>query len=507
MFRNKKTFFFSGILYLLSLFTIETEAVIKKKVFDFVVGVDGDFKAAMAAAAKSASSSNRFFLFFPSGQYNIGKLTGDANEVTTFATSNVSFIGENADSTVIYNKAINEGISITSTLYFKNASNLYLQDLSILNKANFQNGANLNVTGRYVAVREQGDKLIYKNVKLLSTQDTYYTQGKRTYWENGEIHGSVDFICGQGDVFFNKCLLYLERDKSCITAPATKSSWGYVFMNCTIDGTGSNHMLGRSWSNTPRCVYINTTMKKLPTAAAWGDPMNVVPSLFAEYNSKTASGSKVDLSKRRTSYSKNGASATIKPVLTEAQAAEYTIANVLKGSDNWQPEKYTKQIPAPTLRNSGSALKWDDNENALCWVVFKDKKFYKCVKVNNCDITPDAKVKYYVRAANEMGGLGPASNTVDGITTAIEYVHKFSPHKIRPIVDYSQRRLSFDVSSIKSLNIALFRLNGTPVVSKSFDNISENSKLEIPMDGFSSGTYLFKTDYEGTKKSGYVHIR
>jgi pectin methylesterase-like acyl-CoA thioesterase len=197
MFRNKKSIHLSLILYIYFLFTIDTTAAVKKKTFDFVVGVDGNFKAAMTAAAKSASSGNRYLLFFPNGQYDIGKLTGDANEVTTFPTSNVSFIGENADSTVIFNKAINEGISITSTLFFKNANNLYLQDISILNKANYRNGSNLSQTGRYVAVREQGDRLIYKNVILLSTQDTYYTQGTRTYWENGEIHGSVDFICGQ----------------------------------------------------------------------------------------------------------------------------------------------------------------------------------------------------------------------------------------------------------------------------------------------------------------------
>ncbi len=376
-----------------------------------------------------------------------------------------------------------------------------------MNKANYRNGSNLSQTGRYVAVREQGDRLIYKNVKLLSTQDTYYTQGTRTYWENGEIHGSVDFICGQGDIFFNEVLLYLERDKSCITAPATKSSWGYVFLNCTIDGTGSNHLLGRSWSNTPRCVYINTTMKKLPTAAAWGDPMNVVPSLFAEYNSKTASGSQVDLSKRRTSYSKNGASATIKPVLTESQAAEYTIANVLKGSDNWQPDKYTKQIPAPTLRKTGSTLKWDDNENALCWIIFKDRKFFKCVTSNSCDITPETKVNYYVRAANEMGGLGPASNIVDGITTDIERVQKLSHHDLKPFFDYSQRKLCFDVTSIKKLNISLFTLSGIPVFSKSFDNISNNSILKIPMNGFSSGTYFSRYEYDGVQKPGIVHVR
>lgn len=74
--------------------TPQLAAAVPRKTFDFVVGVDGDFKAAMTAAVSAASSGNRFYLFFPNGEYNIGTLTGDANQMTTFSTSNVSFIGK-----------------------------------------------------------------------------------------------------------------------------------------------------------------------------------------------------------------------------------------------------------------------------------------------------------------------------------------------------------------------------------------------------------------------------
>ncbi len=80
-------------------------------------------------------------------------------------------------------------------------------------------------------------------------------------------------------------------------------------------------------------------MKKLPTSAAWGDPMNVVPSLFAEYNSKTASGALVDLSGRRTTYTKNGTTVRLNPVLSASEAAKYTVENVLGGSDNCKSDK------------------------------------------------------------------------------------------------------------------------------------------------------------------------
>lgn len=383
-----------------------------KKPFDFVIGVNGNFKDAIAAAA--ASSKDRFYLFFPDGEYDIGTLTGNSNQMTTFSISNVSLIGQSADKTIIFNKSINEGISITSTLYFNKADNLYLQDLSILNKANWNQPSTYSQTGRHVAVMEQGNKIIYKNVKLLSTQDTYYTKGTRTYWENGEIHGTTDFICGGGDVFFNKVLLYINK-VSYITAPATSSNWGYVFVNCTIDGSVNSYQLGRPWNNSPRCVFINTTMIKQPTSQAWGDPMNVVPSLFAEYNSKTASGTLIDLSGRRTTYTKNGTTVNLNPVLSASQAANYTVENVLSGSDNWKPASLTKQLNAPIVSLEGSTLRWNDDEDAMCWVVFKNNLFFKCVTAAQCDI--DSKAKYTVRAANSMGGLGASSNVIDASVT------------------------------------------------------------------------------------------
>lgn len=394
-------------LLFLTIFSINAFAVTKAK-FNFVVGVDGDFKAAMSAAANAASSGNRFFIFFPKGEYDIGNLTGDSNQKTTFTTSNVSFIGQNMDSTVIYNKSTNEGISITATLYFYKTDNMYLQDLTIYNKANYGNTSSYSETGRHVAVQEQGNKFIYKNVKLLSTQDTYYTKGTRTYWETGEIHGTTDYICGDGDVFFNQCRLY-NLKKSAMTAPATTTDWGYVFHTCTIDGDVTGFTLGRSW-NSAKAVFINTTMNVLPSDAGWGDPMNSVPQVFAEYGSKNSSGGSVDLSKRRTSYTKDDVTVTLNPVLTATEAAKYTISNVLSGTDNWAPDQLASQINPPELNVNGNQVYWDNNDNALCWVVFKNGSYWANVTTPSIDISSlSIGDTIVVRTANSMGGLGSPS--------------------------------------------------------------------------------------------------
>jgi len=367
---------------------------------------------------------------------------------------------------VVFNKSTQESINSTATMYFTNlASNVYMQDLSLMNKMDYRTGT---LVGRGVALWDQGSKNIYKNVKLLSNQDTYYTGGDRSYLETCDIHGTVDFICGGGDLFFNECLLYLEdRAGNCLTAPATNSNWGYVFKNCTIDGFSINnggYRLGRPWSNAPKAVYINTTMKVLPVAAAWGDPMNVVPSVFAEYNSMTSSGASVDLSSRRTSYTLNSNTVTLNPVLTAEQAAQYTMENVLGGSDTWQPNLYTEQAAAPAITVVGTSLKWDDSNYVLCWAVCKNGKFVKFVTTNSYDIpagTADGTV-FTVRAANEMGGLSTPSNPIAYVATGIQKV---------AVNVVSRQYFSLDgralVAPVKGLNIIRTRYSdGSVKVTK-----------------------------------------
>ncbi len=401
-------------------FSTMTKPTVTKKTFDFIVGVDGDFKAALEAASAAASTGNRFYIFFPDGEYNIGENTGDGNQMTTITTPNISYVGQSNDKVILYNECINESINSTATINFTSAvTNVYMQDISLQNRFDY-----VNIGGRAVALCDQGDRNIYKNVKLLSYQDTYYTKVNRSYLENCEIHGVVDFICGGGDIFFNACTIFLEdRSGNCITAPSTSGDWGYVFSDCTIDGYASNdgsYRLGRPWSNAPKTVFINSTMKVLPTAAGWGDPMNVVPSVFAEYNSMTASGGLVDLTYRRTNYAKDAKSVTLNPVLSAEQAATYTVENVLGGTDNWEPKMYTEQAAAPAITGSGNSIQWDNSDYVLCWAIFENDQFVEFT-TSNSYLVPNTAIEgtvYTVRAANEMGGLSEVSNayvyTADG---------------------------------------------------------------------------------------------
>ena len=418
-----------GMLLCVSLALAANASAVEKRKLDFVVGVDGDFKAALnAAKSAQANSSSHFVIFFPDGEYNIGNLTGNENQLTNFTASHVSLVGQSVDKTVVYNKSINEGISITATLYFNGVSDVYLQDITLLNKANYGDEGNCGSACRHVTVQQVGDMFVYKNVKLLSTQDTYYTKksgASRTYWEGGQIEGTVDFICGDGNVFFEGTNLVMRRSGGYITASQNNTDWGYVFNNTTITVTNNSFnntfYLGRSWARA-KTVFLNTKMVAQPKAEGWGPDMNSAPAVFGEYNSKDGNGNAVNTSQRKTRFDggKDASTATtLKTVWNASDAAKYTLANVLSG---WDPTKLTAQVSAPKIAQEGAEITWSNDDNARAWAIFVNGKYKANVTSPSFPLEGIATgSKITVRAANAMGGLGASSNEVTTLDASATY--------------------------------------------------------------------------------------
>ena len=404
---------------------VSVSAVEKQKI-NFVLGVDGDFKAALAAAKSSgASESNRFVIFVPDGENNITKVTGDEHGKSVFDASNVSIVGQSVDKTIIWNTTDVEGISTTATLYFPKNNNMYMQDITLQNRSSVSSS---NAARQVALQQNEGDKFVFKNVRLLSGQDTYYTKKGRTYWEGGEINGTVDFICGGGDVFFEGTKLVMTRNGGYITASQNPGDWGYVFNNTTITVSNSSFngtfYLGRSWGRA-KTVFLNTKMIAQPKGEGWGPDMNSAPVVFGEYNSKDGNGNAVNTSQRKTYFNggKDGSTATtLKTVWNANDAAKYTLSNVLKGSDNWNPTKLTAQVNAPRIEQEGAEIVWADDENARAWVVFVNGKYKANVIVPSFSLDGVATgSKVTVRAANSMGGLGASSNEVTTIEANVTY--------------------------------------------------------------------------------------
>lgn len=436
-------------------FTTKEKPAVTKAMYDFIVPTDGDFKAALAAAAKRTDTSKRFRIFIKQGDY---KIPADENKMvegndgkqypsaTTYLnTPNVSIIGESNENTSITNTVpavecdkgfgmanVLEGIGKGDVLSLESgAVNTYFQDIKMYSSMGEKKG-------RDIVLNDKSNKTICKNVNLWAYQDTYVSNNQkgRFYFEGGILRGNTDFLCGKGDVYYNNVDL-LMCGTGYLAVPSLPTQYGYIFKDCTIkDGsdTGINgkYKLGRPWGKgTPIALFIDTKMEVIPTAAGWDEMSGGYPKRFAEYNSTTATGTAVDLSGRKQVYdaydAKDGNNYTNRrnetagnPVLTAEEAASYTIETVMGGDDDWDPTAATEQASAPAnVKIVGKELTWDNSNYALLWAVCKDGKVvaFTVEPTYNVD---DASATWSVRAANEMGGLGEA--TVASTSTGIENI-------------------------------------------------------------------------------------
>ena len=440
-------------------FTTKTKPAVTKALYDFIVPTDGDFKAALAAAAKRTDTSKRFRIFIKQGDYKLpadenSKVTGGdgksyANPTTYMNTPNVSIIGEGMDNTSLTNTIpdaeyknanqknpanVLEGIGKGDVLCLqKGATGTYFQDLKMYSSMG-------DAKGRDIVLNDQSNKTICKNVNLWAYQDTYVSnnQNGKFYFEDGILRGRTDYLCGKGDVYYNNVELWICEKGGYLAVPSQPKKYGYIFKDCTIkDATeakdlNGNYTLGRPWGKgTPIALYIDTKMEAIPSAAGWDEMSGGYPKRFAEYNSTTSTGSTVDLKDRKKVYdaydSKDGDNYVNRrnetagdPILTAEEAATYTIETVMGQDDDWDPTAATEQASAPSnVKLNGTTLAWDNNDYALLWAVCKNGKVVDFT-ITPSYIVDDASATWSVRAANEMGGLSEA--TVVGQGTGIRNI-------------------------------------------------------------------------------------
>lgn len=397
-------------------FTTMNRTQPQPRLYDFVVGSDAndDGKTIASAIQAAPIDGSRFLVFIKNGVYNERISVGSAK-------NNLCLVGQSRDGVIVNGAAYSGDANGSTTSNCQTveilANNFYAENITI------RNSAGMNA-GQAVALKDYGDRNVYFNVKLLGYQDTHLTGNGRQYYQQCQINGTVDFIFGGGDVFFDRCLLYLEdRANNVVVAPSSKADtqWGYVFSHCTIDGAAINNngfSLGRPWQNAPRAVYLNTQMNVLPNAAGWAS-MGVVPAIFAEYNSVNKSGSLIDLSNRTNRFTVNGSSVegAYNPVLTDSDAGRYTIKNVLGGSDSWMPSYITERVAAPNIRLENKMVSWTSVDYAICYVVTCNGQVVAFTTATNYEVN-GAPGTYSVQAVNEYGGLSESSDVVNyGATT------------------------------------------------------------------------------------------
>ena len=465
----------------LTLHVAEDKTLYHRHKFDFIVGKDGNMDKAIEAANNNDKTDHRYYIFVPDGKYELtgnttiffsenpvdeyGKdrpdMNGKNNHMTEIRKSNISLIGQSKEGVKIWNHPVVEGISYTATIHLNNTNDFYAQDLTLENQFNYWGAhGGSSGAGRAVAFWDRGNRSILKNVALMSWQDTYYSDNSspdyRGYFENCDLWGVVDWICGNGDIWFEKCnLIVRDRTGNNIVASGTgkNQAWGYVFNNCTIrpetdkptQFKGNDWTLARPWNNSPACTFLNTKMYTQPQTYGWNKMTEGLVVRFHEYNSVDESDTPIPLATRSLAAC-SPAPGSDDCILTNT--SDYNIRNVMSGTDAFEPQEFCKQIDAESglqskkdeeledkekvdtenhiiwkdsISTNDNLLQWKHQKEALCYFIFKldeetGKWIYKVNTIENqINLNDYGNGFYCIRAANQRGGLG-------GATKAIEYV-------------------------------------------------------------------------------------
>jgi len=386
------------------------------RLYDAIVAADGSGDYLTVQDAIDAAPAGRaipWLIFIKNGEYK-GHVDVPKNKPY------LHFIGQERDKVIITDDKLCGGdnalhVSVGATVVV-NANDCYFDNLTLENSW----GHDKQAGPQALALNTTGDRTVFKNVAMLSYQDTWITPSTsnyRAYVKDCFIEGAVDFIYNSGNIYIDNTTLYINRKSGgYIVAPSHGADveWGYVFMNCRITAPGvpseTDVWLGRPWHNSPKTVFINTIAEVTIPAKGWYPTMGGLPVLWADYNTMDGNGNPIDLSQREDTYyyTNSDGSKTYgkaKNYLTAEEAAQYTVKNVLDGKDNWQPAIITESCAAPvaTLSADKSIISWEAVPYAICYVIVKNGT--EVSFTTETSISAEAGATYMVYAANEQGGL------------------------------------------------------------------------------------------------------
>ncbi|MFA0924584.1 pectinesterase family protein [Xanthomonas fragariae] len=189
-------------------------------------------------------------------------------------------------------------------------------------------GNHAGPVGQAVAVRVDGDRAAFRNVRFLGYQDTLYLRGaKLSYFLDCYVEGTVDFVFGAGTALFENVQLH-SLGNSYITAASTRqgSAHGFVFRNARVTAASgvSRVFLGRPWRPYASVSFINSQLGAHIVPEGWnnwGNAANEATARFSEYQS-TGAGANAS---RRVQWSRQ---------LSAAQAAALDRNSIL---GSWKP--------------------------------------------------------------------------------------------------------------------------------------------------------------------------
>ena len=305
-----------------------------------IVAADGSgdhrtVQAAINAAPQTTSTTKRWVIFVKAGTYQ--ELVYVQRE-----KRHVALVGEDpARTRITYHlKASDTGLDGLPIGTFRTPTVFIDADDFSAENLTFENAA--GPVGQALAVRVDGDRVVFRNMRFLGWQDTMLLNRGRHYVEDSLITGHVDFIFGGATAFFARCRIHVWRD-GYITAPSTPADqpYGFVFQQARISGAAAETRtyLGRPWRDAGATTFVDSTMSAVVRPAGWHNwdqPARERTARFAEFGSigPGATGA------ARVTWATNESSAAGQSI---------TVDRVLAGADRWNP------LTVPAFRSATRA--------------------------------------------------------------------------------------------------------------------------------------------------------
>jgi pectinesterase len=299
-----------------------------------IVAVDGsgDYRTvqeAINAVPQNTSAGNRWIIFIKAGTYR--ELIYVQREKRF-----VTLVGEDPARTVLtYNLNANMmGVDGKPIGTFRTPSTVIDADDFTAENLTFENSA--GPVGQALALRVDGDRVVFRNCRFLGWQDTIFLNRGRQYFEDSLIAGHVDFIFGGATAFFERCRLHCWRN-GYITAASTPADerYGFVFANGRITGASAEvkTYLGRPWRDFAQVTFIDMEMSDVVRPEGWHNwdrPEREKTTRYSEY-ATTGPGANP---RARVSWAKG---------LSAEDAKRISITSVLRGADGWDPRRVPAQ--------------------------------------------------------------------------------------------------------------------------------------------------------------------
>lgn len=179
------------------------------------------------------------------------------------------------------------------------AHDLYCENITFSNSFDYIGSSLANKQA--VALKNDGDRSIFKNCSFIGNQDTLYANAGRQYYKNCYIEGNVDFIFGGAQAYFENCRIFSkDRDmyeiSGYIAAPSTKErkEFGFIFNHCEFvgDAKESSIYLGRPWhpgkasGYNPYALFLNSYLGRHIKEEGWASMSGFSPddARFFEFN-------------------------------------------------------------------------------------------------------------------------------------------------------------------------------------------------------------------------------